>query len=109
MQEIALRRGLASRDRLGRERQICDVSYYDMIHDPMATIGRIYAYFDMSFGAPAVAALQQWLDENPQDKFGRHRYQPEDFGIETGPLRERFSFYTDRFDMAEACRMDRAG
>ncbi|WP_175616320.1 hypothetical protein [Mycobacterium sp. GA-1841] len=30
----------------------------------------------------------------PRDGRGKHRYQPEEFGIDSGQLRERMSFYT---------------
>lgn len=97
MQEIALRRGLSSRDRLGVEAQICDVSYYDVMADPAGAIQRIYQHFAMPFDDSVRAGVLGWLAANPQDKFGRHAYAAEDFGLNAATLRERFGFYTDRF------------
>jgi hypothetical protein len=99
MQEIALRRALSSRDRMNVEKQICDVSYYEMLADPAGTIQRIYAYFGMPFDDSVRAGVLGWLRDNPQDKFGRHKYTPEMFGLDGAGLRERFAFYTERFDV----------
>lgn len=33
--------------------------------------------------------------EQPRHGKGRHRYGPEEFGIDPGALRERMAFYTD--------------
>lgn len=99
MQEIALRRGLSSRDRLGVEAQICDVSYAEMMRDPAATVARIYARFGMDFDERVRDGVLGWLKANPQDKFGRHSYDPADFGLDPASVRERFGFYTDRFEV----------
>jgi hypothetical protein len=97
MQEIALRRALSSRDRMNVDKQICDVSYYEMMRDPAGTVQRIYAHFGMSFDDGVRDGVLGWLEANPQDKFGRHKYTPEMFGLSGQGLRERFAFYTDRF------------
>jgi hypothetical protein len=70
------------------------------MHDPVGTVGKIHGFFGMDFDEAARAAVQRWVVENPQDKHGRHRYQPQDFGLDAGALRERFSFYTERFGVA---------
>ena len=40
----------------------------------------------------------------PRDGKGRHRYQPEDFGINPDELRERMRFYTQALDTSGAGR-----
>ncbi len=97
MQEIALRRGISSRDRMGLEGRVCDVHYEDMLADPAGTIEKIYRFFAMPYDDRVRDAVLGWLAANPQDKFGRHRYAAEDFGLTNAGVRERFSFYTERF------------
>ena len=41
-----------------------------------------------------------YLRSKPQGKFGVHRYAPEDWGFEAGPLRERLAPYIDHFGVA---------
>ena len=38
--------------------------------------------------------MQAFLEERPQDAFGRHRYDPADFGWTYAGLAEEFTDYT---------------
>jgi hypothetical protein len=48
--------------------------------------------------------VQGWIDAHPQTEHGVHRYTAEEFGLDRDHLRERFSFYTERFDVAPEVR-----
>ncbi|MET0380226.1 MAG: sulfotransferase [Spongiibacteraceae bacterium] len=97
LQELALQRGLAYRDCMQDSSQICDVHYNSLMRDPVGTVAGIYRHFGMEFTGAARAAVAMWLRDNPQDKHGVHKYTPEQFGLDANHIRERFSFYVDRF------------
>lgn len=99
LQELALQRGLAYRDRMQDSSGICDVHYTRLMRDPVGTVADIYRHFDMSFSDQARASVEAWLRANPQNKHGVHAYTPEQFGLDAGNIRERFSFYLDRLDV----------
>jgi hypothetical protein len=97
IEELALQRGIATRDRDGREDRHIDVDYQSLMRDPIETVAAVCERLDVTFDDASRAAVQQWLDENPQDKHGVHRYTAEDFGLDPDRLRDRFAFYSGRF------------
>ena len=59
----------------------------------------LYDFLGEEFTPEARAAMEKWRSETPRDKHGRHEYNPGEFGLDTAALRERFRFYTDRFNV----------
>jgi len=99
-EELVLRRGLAERERLaGADARIHDLHYHDLMADPVAAVGAAFDQFDIEFSDESAQRVQAWIDGHPSTEHGVHRYQAEDFGLDRDRLRERFSFYTDRFDV----------
>jgi hypothetical protein len=41
--------------------------------------------------------MKTCLTEMASERHGGHRYDPAEFGIDPNALRQRFSFYSDRF------------
>jgi hypothetical protein len=77
--------------------QLLDVRYADLVRDPMATMAGICAFAGVPLTAAAEAAMARYLTDNAQTKHGVHRYRPEDFGLATAELDERFAAYRDRY------------
>lgn len=69
----ALRRSIAVR-RGPHGNRCVDVHYYELLRNPMGVVRRLYAQMDEPLGAAAEDAMRRFLAENPQDRFGRHRY-----------------------------------
>ena len=44
--------------------------------------------------------MEAFLEERPKDAFGRHRYDPADFGWTYAGLAEEFADYTARYRVA---------
>ncbi len=44
--------------------------------------------------------MSQWLAANPQNKFGRHEYKLEQYGLSVEQLRPRFERYLAVHDVA---------
>jgi hypothetical protein len=106
IEELALHRGLATRDsgRYPAERNV-DVHYPTLMAEPVETVARICERAGVPFSAGSRLAVRHWLDGHPKDARGNHRYTAADFGFETGRLRARFGFYSERFGIeAEATR-----
>jgi len=95
-----IRRGLQARDegRVPAERFL-DVTYTALVHDPLATVRRIYAHFDLPLTPATEARMQRFLAEHPQDEHGRHEYSLEQFGLDADTERERYGRYRERFGL----------
>jgi hypothetical protein len=87
-----------SRDRLGEDR-IIDVHYADVMRRPIETMRRLYAALGDEFTPEAQGGMQDWLDDNPQGKFGRHEYELDQFGLTPEGVRKRFERYLSRYEV----------
>lgn len=76
-----------------------DVYYPELVKDPLAVMKQIYTAFDMDWTEAGEQAMRQWLKENRQSKHGRHRYAPEQFGLDPEEIREQLKFYSDFFNI----------
>lgn len=89
-----------ARDRLGED-SMADVHYSELISDPIGTMRALYAALGDEFTTEAEAAMQAWLDENPQGKFGKHEYKLEQYGLSVEQLAPKFERYLSRYDVAK--------
>lgn len=78
-------------------RRFVDVSYYDLLNDPIAELRRIYGRADIAFGEAAVRAAANAARENPQYRYGRHVYGLEEFGLTRESVEQCFSFYRRQY------------
>jgi hypothetical protein len=74
-----------------------DVRYRDLSSDPIATVRRAYAHFDVPFTTSTEARMRQYLAETPKDKHGAHVYSLAEFGLDPDEERERYRGYRERF------------
>lgn len=77
--------------------QFFDVRYADLVRDPLGTVRRIYAHFDMRLTEAAEDRMRRFLTANPKDKHGRHRYSLGEFGLDPVAERARYRAYRERF------------
>ena len=96
--ENMARRTLATRERVG-DRGFIDVSYYDLIKDPLAQVARIYQAAGLELTAPTVRLMQASQKVNKQHKYGRHTYSLADFGMTEEDVESRIAAYRARFDV----------
>lgn len=87
------------RDKLG-ENRIIDVHYADMTTQPIETMRKLYQALGDDFTPEAEAAMRQWLDDNPQSKFGKHEYKLDQYGLSVEKLAPVFERYLSRYDIA---------
>lgn len=82
-----------------KDEQIVDIAFTDLVADPIGTVKAIYRKFRLTVSPAFESKMADFLAQNQQDKFGTHRYTPEDFGLNRQSLVERYRFYTDRYDV----------
>ena len=99
--ELGMRKLIAFRE-AGNEHRFFDIHFAPFQKDPFPSIAGLYEFLGEEFTADARARMQAWRRDTPRDQHGEHRYDAADFGIDLDQLRERFRFYTDRFDVAVA-------
>ncbi len=80
-------------------KRICDVHYADLVRDPLGAMQSVYATFGDELSGQARRAMTQHIDSHPKGRFGRHAYDLAQFGLEAGPIRERFRQYVERYDI----------
>ncbi len=93
---LAVSRGMAF-DANARAGWCRHVAYADLLEDPVGTVERIYAHFGESVGALHRRRMQAWMRERHQSAFGRHRYDPADFGWSYAEIAEQFAAYRERY------------
>jgi hypothetical protein len=71
--------------------------YDELMADPLGTIRALYAASGGEVSDLHARRMQAFLDHRPKDAFGRHRYDPADFGWTYAGLAEEFRDYTDRY------------
>lgn len=91
-----LGRTQTARDRLGDDRFV-DVSYTDLVADPVGTVTRLAADLGESVGPELAAVLHAHAAEHRQHRHGRHEYDFGEFGLQREALDERFSDYRARY------------
>jgi hypothetical protein len=92
-------RGMDFRDKHGEDRVI-DVHYADLINDPMGEMKKLYAALGDEWTPEAEAGIQGWIDDNPQNKFGKHEYKLAQYGLTKEGLEPLFERYLSRYDVA---------
>ncbi len=73
-----------------------DVSYYDLLKDPIAELRRICRYTGIGFDDNAERAAAKYMRANPQNRFGKHIYRLGDFGLTEEIVEEAFSAYRQK-------------
>lgn len=78
---------------------IIDVQYADLMRDPIGTVAGIYEAAGWSLDDRAAAAMAAHLADNPRGKYGAHRYDLAEFGVDEAAIRDRFAGYVSRYDV----------
>jgi hypothetical protein len=93
-----LDRIMNSRAKIGHDR-IIDVQYADLMREPVKAMRKLYADLGDEFTPAVQAGMQAWLDDNPQEKFGKHEYKLAQFGLTVKGVRGMFERYLSEYDV----------
>jgi hypothetical protein len=95
--EHQIARNLATRDT--HPGALFDVYYDRLVADPIGTVRDIYDHYDLAWSEEFAERLNYYVQQNPRNKHGAHRYAPEDFGQTREAISERFAAYIERFEL----------
>ena len=91
-------RGMRSRDRgCAPAERFLDLYYIDLIADPIGAVRKVYARFDLRFPEGLEERIRDFLRQNPRERFGKHRYRLEQFGLDLEEETRRYAAYRERF------------
>jgi hypothetical protein len=96
LQRESVAKAMRARDAIGDDRFI-DISYHDMMADPLRSVERIYESSGLTVSDAHTARIREWLATHQQTKHGVHKHSPEEFGMDAGSINAQFGGYLDRF------------
>ena len=73
------------------------VGYSEFVKDPMGTVKKIYAKYDLPMKPEAEEAMKNYLAENKQHKHGKHKYSLADFHLTEDDVKEMMKDYIEYF------------
>ncbi len=89
---------LRARARIG-DRRFYDLHYASLVRDPVGEMRKLYAWAGDELTPAVEERMYQWLKDRPQDRFGRHRYTLEEYGLSKEQLEPIFAAYLAKFDI----------
>jgi hypothetical protein len=96
MIDVALSRAMESKV-VSQGDRILHVPYARLVEDPIGAATRVLERFELPLDDDAPERMRAWMTTNPQDRWGRHSYGLEPFGLEARDVSRRYSDYTSRF------------
>lgn len=96
---LGMQRMIEFRD-AGHDHRFFDIQFTAFQRDPLAAIQGLYEFLGEELTATARARMLAWRESTPRDKHGDHAYDHADFKIDPQQLREKFRFYSERFNLA---------
>ncbi len=74
-----------------------DVSFYDLVEDPMAVVAHVYDRFGWSLEPESAAAMETWLAEQAEQRQTekRHKYDIADYGLTRETVDAAFARYRE--------------
>jgi hypothetical protein len=88
----------SQRERANRN-QFHDVKYSDLVKDPLAVAEGAYRRFGYDVTDAMRARMSAWLEANPPNRYGVHRYSLAQYGLDADTVARLFSEYCARFDV----------
>jgi Sulfotransferase family len=86
-------------DPMMHDPRVRHVAFADFMSDPVAALKACYGIWQFDWTAEGEAAMHSWLDDpaNNSDRYGRHRYTFEPFGVDWATISPAFDAYRARF------------
>lgn len=78
---------------------ILDVQYDDLVREPVDTLAAMYDFLGDSLTEDARAAIEAYVGTHTKGRFGQHRYDLTEFGLDKAEVAERFGAYTARYQI----------
>lgn len=91
-------RPLEARERLGDGR-FFDLHYAALMRDPIGVMRSLYDWAGDAWADSTEQRMLDWLERNPQDRFGVQPYSLDGTGVTRGDLEAVFADYLSAFDI----------
>lgn len=101
---LAVSRGIAHDEAQQGESWCHHLLYENLMNDPIEAVRGLYAHFGEALQPLHEKRMQVWMDTRPQETFGRHRYDMQDFGFTPDGIDEMFGDYRKRFGVPDETR-----
>jgi len=75
------------------EHRFVDISYEELVKDPIAQARRVFAAMGRELGGNDEAAMREWFARHPRDGRPSHHYSLEEYGLTAEQIDERFAAY----------------
>jgi Sulfotransferase family len=95
----ALHRFLAVRDRAPAS-AFLDLAYEEIEERPLEAVRKVYDFLGWQLSPAAEQSMQAFLDANPKNKHGVHRYTLAEYGLSPEVEMSRYEDYCRRFGIA---------
>ena len=77
--------------------QFVDSPYVDLIADPVAAVRKIYAHAGLAWPAGHDETIGAYLRDKPKNKFGKHEYTLEEYGLDEEQVRAAYADYIEHY------------
>jgi hypothetical protein len=77
-----------------------DVRFTELLRDHSGSVRGAYAQLGRTMSPEHEAAIEAYVRDKPQGKFGRHEYTAADWGFDAAALRAELADYMTTFDVA---------
>lgn len=84
-----------------RPGDIYNLNYDDLMADPLLAMRKVYAWLGDEWTDAAERGMNQWLEANPQNRFGSHDYSLEEWGFTRDEIEPYFAEYLQTHPVAK--------
>jgi len=79
----------------------CHIQYPQLIADPVTAIEQIYQATGREVSDLFKRNIQYWIEKGEASNHGKHHYSPEEYGLSNSNIRQHFSDYYQRYQVAQ--------
>ena len=74
-----------------------DLHFSDLMEDPVKALEAVYRQSGKTFSNDHQHAIKDYLTQKPKGKYGKHKYLPEDWGMDTETLKQQAQDYMQAY------------
>jgi hypothetical protein len=82
-----------------KSNRFIDVSYYDLLENPINELKKIYQLAEIPFDATALQEAENTSKNNVKNRHGKHIYHLKDFGLSTNIIEKNYAFYRAQYNI----------
>lgn len=79
--------------------QVIDLQFHRFVRDPVGGVREIYAHFDIELEPAVAERMRAYVEDNPDDRDGRHAHRFTETGLDPDEEREKVRRYQEAFDV----------